>query len=189
MKFNKEDVAGIIELVSRDKVEQEKIMAALLEATTENRRRFTVEEELAKISAALDRLNLSEREVKLLADALEKLYEKGMAHGAFLQKNHAKRPRRLTQNMIRNFTKLRTADVHQQTELTELLAPGLPEEEPDDGYEEVAEMLYCLRDDYYRADPRNVNPDARTNILRDHADALFIDGIVYGAFLAMQKYK
>ena len=189
MKFNKEDVAGIIELVSRDKVEQEKIMTALLEATTENRRRVTVEEELAKISAALDRLNLSEREVKLLADALEKLYEKGMAHGAFLQKNHAKRPRRLTQNMIRNFTKLRTADAHQQIELTELLAPGLPEEEPDDGYEEVAEMLYCLRDDYYRADPRNVNPDARMNILRDHADALFIDGIVYGAFLAMQKYK
>ena len=193
MKFNKKDVTGIIKLFTRDKVEQDKVMATLLNVMPqEEGMDFSykaVEDELGEISAALDRLNLSEREVNMLVEALDRLYVKGMAHGAFLHGKQAKRPRRFTQNMIRNFTKLRTADVHQQIEITELLTGALPEDEPTDWYEEVAEMVYCLRDDFYRADPQNRNPEARMNLIRDHADALFIDGIVYGAFLAMQKYK
>lgn len=187
MKFHKEDVTGIIKLVTSDKTEQEKIMAALLEAVPEKGKHFTVEEELAEISAALDRLNLSEREVKLLADALDRLYEKGMAHGAFLHKNHAKRPRRYTQNMIRNFVKLWADDEDQQSRLAYVLEDALPEEEPADGYEVVATMIDCMKDDFQRADPQNTDPDARVNIIRDHADALFIDGMVYGAYLAMTK--
>ena len=92
--------------------------------------------------------------------------------------------KRLTQNMVRNFLKLHTWDRELQNKIADVLKDALPEEEPDEGYEAVAAMLACLHDDFELWDPENTRPETRMDILRDHADALFIDGMVYGAYLA-----
>lgn len=91
--------------------------------------------------------------------------------------------KRTTQNMIKNFSRLRTGDPELQKKIADVLADALPEVEPGEGYDEVNDMLNGLRYDYVRTDPQDA--DARMAILRDHADALFIDGLVYGAYLAL----
>ena len=92
--------------------------------------------------------------------------------------------KRITKDMIRNFSKLRTWDRDLQNKIADVLKDALPEEEPTEGYEEVAEMIACLRDDFRMVDPQNADPETRIKVIRDHADALFIDGLVYGAYLA-----
>ena len=91
--------------------------------------------------------------------------------------------RRFTQNMIRNFSKLRTDDAELQNKIADVLAGALPEVEPADGYEEVKAMLEGLKYDFART--KGQGTYERLAILRDHANTLFIDGLVYGAYLAL----
>ena len=90
---------------------------------------------------------------------------------------------RNSKTIIKNFIKMRTSDAEMQKRLMDALEDALPETEPDDGYEEVGEMLASFQYDCARTEP--TEGKLRWNMLRDHADVLFIDGVVYGAFLAL----
>ena len=92
---------------------------------------------------------------------------------------------RNTKIMVNNFLKLRTADPELQNKIADVLEGALPKREPKEGYAEVSYMLAALTHDFARIDPQDER--ASMNIIRDHADALFIDGIVYGAYLATKK--
>ena len=92
---------------------------------------------------------------------------------------------RKTKVMIKNFLKLRTGDEELQNKIADVLDGALPKMEPKNGYDEVAQMLAALTHDFARADP--LDDKARMAIMRDHADALFIDGLVYGAYLATRS--
>ena len=91
--------------------------------------------------------------------------------------------KRTTQNMIKNFSRLRTGDPELQKKIADVLADALPEVEPADGYEEVEAMLEGLKYDFART--KGQGTYERLAILRDHANTLFIDGLVYGAYLAL----
>lgn len=90
---------------------------------------------------------------------------------------------RNSKTIIKNFVRMRTSDPEMQKKIIAALENALPEQEPDDGYEEVVEMLTSLRYDCARTEPQE--SDKRWNMLRDHADVLFIDGLVYGALMAL----
>lgn len=196
MKFRAEHVLNIGKLFEADRAKRDAAISAAIEKFFPAGMRLSpmdAAKVLLKAEEALARLNLSEREVGMLADALEHLYVAGLIHGICIQYRPgdamARAARsgvsRNTGDMVKSFTKLRTDNLDQQKAVQDLLGKALPEKEPAGGYEEVEEMLCALWYDFEYTDPCNKFRDARMVTIRDHADALFIDGIVYGVLLAM----